>query len=179
MKTYDGCCGSCESMNTNDYVRTKDHCYCTIRKQYYDLTEPKCRYYKYDKYKDYYDLNHRWYIVGVIFNKLGLSDNYECINMLHNFRKDILEKDNKYFEILAKYDLVGPDIAKKLMEDENSEELCKKLLQTYLVRVLDNIRDEKYDEALELYIEMVSLLKIFYNINVSQNNKTKKLSLDK
>ena len=50
MNTFDGRCGSCVHMNTNDYVRTKDHCKCTYRGQYYDLNEPKCRYYEYDKY---------------------------------------------------------------------------------------------------------------------------------
>ncbi len=37
--TYDGCCGSCMYMNTNDYVGHKDHCRCTYREQYYNLTE--------------------------------------------------------------------------------------------------------------------------------------------
>ena len=41
MNTFDGCCGSCQHMNTNDYTRHKDHCYCTYRRQYYNLTENK------------------------------------------------------------------------------------------------------------------------------------------
>ena len=32
--TYDGCCGSCMYMNTNDYAGHKDHCCCTYREQY-------------------------------------------------------------------------------------------------------------------------------------------------
>lgn len=177
MKTFDGCCGSCENMNTNDYVRTKDHCYCTVRRQYYDLTEPKCRYYKYDRYKDYYDLNHRWYIVTAIFNVLGLKDDYECISILHNFRNNILAKDSRYDDILAEYDIVGPKIASMLLEDDESVELCKKLLQVYLTRVLDYIKEEKYDQALELYIQMVNLLKVFYNVDLIENKEEKKLSL--
>ncbi len=165
MNTFDGCCGSCENMNTNDYVRTKDHCYCTVRKQYYDLREPKCHYYRYDRYKDYYDLNHRWYIVTAIFNKLGLSDNYECTSLIHNFRNNILANDPRYDDMLAEYDIVGPKIAKKLLEDNESESVCKRLLQTYLSRVLDFLREEKYDEALEQYIEMVNLLKLIYDVD--------------
>lgn len=177
MNTFDGRCGSCVHMNTNDYVRTKDHCYCTYRRQYYDLNEPKCRYYEYDRYKDYYDLNHRWYIVTAILNKLGLNDNYECISMLHNFRNNILSKDARYDDVLAEYDIVGPKIAEMLSKDDESVELSKKLLQVYLTRVLDYIREEKYDEALELYIQMVNLLKVFYNINVIENKDSKKLTL--
>ena len=177
MRTFDGCCGSCENMNTNDYVRTKDHCYCTVRRQYYDLTEPKCRYYKYDRYKDYYDLNHRWYVVTAIFNKLGLTDNYECTSLLHNFRNNILANDPKYEVVLAEYDVIGPKIAKLLTEDENSVELCKRLLQFYLTRVLDYIKEEEYDKALAIYEEMVNLLKVFYNVDVIKNEDTKKLTL--
>ena len=174
MNTFDGCCGSCENMNTNDYVRTKDHCYCTVRRQYYDLTEPKCRYYKYDRYKDYYDLNHRWYVVTAIFNKLGLNDNYECTNLLHNFRNNILAKNQDYESMLAEYDVVGPVIAERLSTDTDSIELCKKLLQVYLTRVLDFIKEEKYDEALNLYIEMVNLLKVIYNVEyVEEKSKVK------
>ena len=177
MNTFDGRCGSCVHMNTNDYVRTKDHCYCTYRKQFYDLNEPKCRYYQYDKYKDYYDLNHRWYIVTAIFNKLGLSDDFECTNLLHNFRNNVLVNDAKYESVLAEYDIVGPKLAKLLTEDENAVELCKKLLQVYLVRVLDYVKEEKYDEALAVYTEMVNLLKVFYNVDVNEDKDTKKLIL--
>ena len=175
MRTFDGCCGSCVDMNTNDYVRTKDHCKCTRRGQYYDLNEPACRYYKYDPYKDYYDLNHRWYVVTAIFNKLGLNDDYECISTLHNFRNNILSKDARYDSILAEYDIVGPKIAKLLEEDSESEIICKRLLQTYLVRVLDLIRDKKYDDALNLYIEMVSFLKVIYDVTDNKEQEETKI----
>ena len=170
MNTFDGRCGSCVSMNTNDYVRTKDHCKCTYRGQYYDLNEPKCSHYRYDPYKDYYDLNHRWYIVTAIFNKLGLKDDYECIALLHNFRNNVLSKDSRYDEVLAEYDIVGPKIAKLLVEDSESEALCRKLLQTYLVRVLDMIKSGQNDEALNLYIEMVSFLRVIYNVTSDKEN---------
>ena len=173
LDTYDGCCGSCKWLNTNDYVRTKDNCKCTDRGGYHDLHERACYKYKYDPYKDYYDLNHRWYIVTAILNKLGLSDSYECISLLHNFRKNILEKDTKYNEILNEYDMVGPKIAEKIVEDADSVELCKRLLQVCLTNVLDAIKEENYDEALDLYIQMVNLLKVYFNIDVEEKTKVK------
>ena len=171
MNTFDGCCGSCQHMNTNDYVRTKNHCYCTYRKQYYDLTERKCSYYKYDPYKDYYDLNRRWYIVSAILNKLGLSDDYECISLLHNFRINVLEKDSRYDNVLKEYDIVGPKLAIALVHDDDAVELSKRLIQVYLVRVLDKIKENKNDDALELYLEMVNFLKTIYNSNLVNNTK--------
>ena len=174
MNTFDGCCGSCKHLNTNDYVRTKDHCYCTYRRQYYDLNDPKCYAYKYDPYKDYYDLNHRWYIVTAIFNKLGLKDDYECISLLHNFRNNVLSKDPRYDSMLAEYDIVGPKIAELLTKDNDSVELCKKLVQVFLVKVLDAIKAGNNEEALNLYIEMVNWLKQLYNVDlVSEDKKIK------
>ena len=176
MDTYGGCCGSCIHLNVNDYVRTKDNCKCTLRGGYHNLHERACPrpMYEYDENRDYYDLNHRWYIVTAIFTVLGLNDNYECINLLHNFRNNILSKDSKYDNVLAEYDIVGPVLAKNLIEDEDSIELCKKLSQVYLIRVLDLIKEEKYDDALNLYTEMINLLKVIYNVNLTEEeSKTK------
>ncbi len=166
MNTFDGCCGSCINMNTNDYVGHKDHCYCTYRRQYYNLTERKCHSYQYDPYKDYYDLNHRWYIVSAIFDQCGLSDKYECVSLLHNFRVNVLDKDPRYNNILAEYDIDGPKIAEELMNDADSKEISKKLIQVFLVRVLDKIKEGKNDEALELYLEMVNFLKQIYAVSI-------------
>lgn len=162
MNTFDGRCGSCVNMNTNDYVRTKNNCYCTYRRQYYDLNERKCDNYKYDPYKDYRDLNRRWYIVSAIFEKLGLNEDYECISLLGNFRENVLEKDPKYIDTLAEYDIVGPKIAEELMNDPDSVEFSKKLIQVFLGYVLDKIKEGKNDEALSLYLKMVNFLKSIY-----------------
>lgn len=164
MDTYGGCCGSCVHLNINDYVRTKDNCKCTYRGGYHDLHERSCYAYDYDKYRDYYDLNHRWYIVSAICRKLGLSDEYECVRLLHDFRKNVLEQDEKYTEMLKEYDRIGPFIAQMLETDDDSKELCTRLLQVYLVNVLDLIKANKNDEALQRYVEMVNLLRTIYGV---------------
>lgn len=166
--TYDGCCGSCQYLNTNNYTGHKDHCYCTCRRQYYNLTEPKCSSYKYDPNKNYYELNRRWYIVSAIFDKLGLSTDYECISLLHRFRMNVLDKDERYTSTLAEYDIIGPKIADLLSNDTDSAVLCKRLLQVFLVQVLDRIREGNMDKALSLYIEMVNFLKTIYEVDLKE-----------
>ncbi len=174
--TYDGCCGSCIYMNTNDYVNHKDHCYCTYRRQYYNLTESKCRYYSYDSNKDYYDLNHRWHIVSSIFKKLGLYDlEYDCINILENFRTGVLEKDNKYTDILNEYDIIGPAIANFITNDENSTLICKEICSTTLLEVLDLIKKENYDEALKKYMQLVNILKEYYQDKLNEYLEEKQI----
>ena len=169
--TYDGCCGSCIYMNTNDYYRHKDNCYCTYRNHYYNLTEPKCSYYKYDKNKDYYDLNHRWHIVSSIFNKLNLKDEYECIKVLHDFRINFLEQKEEYSDFLSEYDIIAPVIARCL--DNDDELLCKKLIQAFLGEILDYIKGNRIDLAYQRYIDMYNLLKDIYRDEINDYLDTK------
>lgn len=177
MDTYDGCCGSCVHMNTNDFVGHKDHCYCTERRQYYDLHDRKCRYYEYDKFKDYYDLNHRWHIVSAIMGKLNLNDNYECVNLLHNFRKNFIENEEKYTHMLVLYDIIGPVIAKCLLEDDDSYELCKKLCRDFLIDIIFLIKEGHNDEALSKYEEMTNLLIRIYKDNIMEYMEKKKMKV--
>ncbi len=175
MNTFDGRCGSCVHMNTNDYSGHKHICYCTYRGHYYSLDDRKCQYYEYDRYKDYYDLNHRWHVVSAIFKKLDLKDSYECIDILHSFRNNFLENNPNYRELLNEYDIVGPVIAECLTNDPDSKILCKRLVEFFLSDMLSLIKEEKYEEALNKYIEMINVLKLFYEkqIDEYQNIKQK------
>ena len=181
--TYENKCGSCRNLNINDYCGSKNNCKCTRRGGYHELSEKRCssdRDYdgpvpdgtRWDE-RDYRALKNRWYIVSAICKKLGLSDEYECVSLLQNFRVNVLEKDDKYNEVLEEYDIVGPFIAQMLLTDEDSKELCERLLQVYLVKVLDLIKTEKYDEALNRYVEMVNLLRTIYQVDeIKQDNNS-------
>ena len=110
--------------------------------------------------------NSNWYIVTAIFSKLRLSDDYECVKVLHDFRENILENDSKYENMLYSYDLVGPIISQLVFNDPYAVELCKTLLQEYLGSMLDSIRANEYDEAVLRYEQMVEVLMNRYNIEL-------------
>ncbi len=162
MGTFSDECGSCRFLDINDWSGSKHICKCTLRGQYHSIYEQKCYKHEPAVRRDYYDLENRWYIVTTIFNKLGLNKSYDCVNTLLTFRVNVLERDPKYNDTLAEYDIVGPKISEELMNDIDSVKLSKRLLQVYLVRVLDLIRDKKNDEALNIYLEMVNFLKVIY-----------------
>ena len=156
--TYDGCCGSCVYMNTNDYVRHKDHCRCTYREQYYNLTEKKCQYYRYDPNKDYYDLNHRWHVVAAVLDILHTDATAEGIPLLARFRVDELEKEPAYEEVLRAYDVIGPYLARQLSMDPNAETAARLLLMYRLKPIEKLIEDGHNEQALEQYAEMIGEL---------------------
>lgn len=159
-------CGECEvwraSNDTDRYGRR--WCYYSKKYESSDQQTFGCRGFSSKEY--------HWYIVSAICKKLGLSDDYECVSLLHNFRINVLEKDARYDEILREYDIVGPFLAQMIETDDESKELCERLLQVYLVKVLDLIKENKNDEALNRYIEMVNLLRTIYGVNEikMQNN---------
>lgn len=165
---FDGRCGSCIYMNTNDYIKGRNSkCRCTYRNQYYELTEKECSHHKYDRGKNYDELARRckycrWYVVSAIFEKLGLSDDYESIALLHGFREEYLEKNEKYKKFLGMYDLEGPKMAEFIKEDEDSLELCRNIIQNVLVHVLDCIKNGDNEKAMDYYIQMLSILKLRY-----------------
>lgn len=165
MKTYSDQCGSCEHLNINDRVGFKYKC--TERGGYHTSEERSCYKYEYCDSRDYYSFwkreNSIWYIVTAICEILNLSDMYECVNHLHNFRYNVLDKDPIYSDMLKEYDIVGPVLADNLRKDPNAKQICKNLIKVYLLPVLDLINNNEYDNAVDKYLEMVNLLKSMYN----------------
>lgn len=173
--TYDGCCGSCIHMNTNDYVGHKDHCYCTYRRQYYNLTEKKCSYYQYDSSKDYYDLNKRWHIVSAILQVLPEAKAIPGMNLLSSFRVSFLEQNNRYDNALMIYDLIGPFLAMRIINDVKAVEICRELISGWLINIISLIEVEKNAEAFIMYAEMVDSLITRYHTEVDNYLRAKSL----
>ena len=177
---FDGRCGSCKGLNTDDYIPGRDtNCKCNWRGGYHELTEKKCYKHEYDPGKDYDDLEKRakycrWHIVTAIFRKLGLKDDYECIALLHGFREDYLEKNDKYRKFLNAYDIEGPKLAELILKDKDSEELCRNIVQNVLVHILDCIRKGDNEKAFEYYIQMLSILKQRYEEYFTQSEEEQK-----
>lgn len=173
MYTYDGCCGSCIYLNTNDYSSSKDRCRCTYREMYCNLKDSKCSYYRYDPNKDYYDLNHRWHIVSVIRAILPEAANLPGFDQLWNFRVSVLEKDQRYSAALTLYDIIGPFLARELTHDENREAVCAALLTEWIVAAASLVLKQKYQEALEKYAKMVDALSNHYSTQLQAYLKMK------
>ena len=155
MNTFDGCCGSCIHMNTNDYVGHKDHCYCTYRRQYYNLTERKCSYYQYDRNKDYYDLNRRWHVVSAVSCILPETMYMPGFSLLADFRTAVLEKDSRFDRVLGMYDILGPFLAGKLYADPRRMEICRSLALRYFPELIRLIREGKNEQAFRRYASAV------------------------
>ena len=60
------------------------------------------------------------------------------------------------------YDIVGVQLAVNLYRDQNSVQICQFLLTNYLTKVYLLIKENKQEEAIQVYKDMVTFLFIRY-----------------
>ncbi len=104
------------------------------------------------------------FITTIVCNILGMEDNVSYLETLRNFRNNILQKDARYKDILATYDVVGPEISCKLAHDKNRLQICKNLFDLGILNVCKFLENGEQDKAIELYTDMTNLLIQGYGI---------------
>ena len=112
------------------------------------------------------------YITTMISRILGLPDDNPYLNVLRTFRKEKLQKDDKYKKLLVEYDLVGPIIAEKIYADEHRMQISKNFFNMGISKVISLILKNEDDKAIKLYTDMTQILKEGYGITyeVSQDD---------
>lgn len=105
------------------------------------------------------------YITTTLCKILSMEDDNIFLTVLRGFRKNYLQKSEEGLKILLQYDGVGPKISKSLQEDNGRFNMAYILFNNYIVRVVDYIAEEKYNEAISLYTEMTNKLISFYGID--------------
>jgi len=163
---YHNKCGSCEHLNINSPCGYKYSC--SKRYGYHDLNEVKCSSYRFDKYRDYNELerieSRQCYITTILCEILGLEDNCEILNAMREFRRVVLQRNLRYLGLLMDYDDVGPKIAECLRNDENKLWIAKELLKHYISPIINCIKEQNYDSAVIMYYNMTNLLMENYQI---------------
>ena len=163
---YEGRCGSCENFEDNNG-------------RSYDKRNPNyikgfCTWYRSYYYPDDFCDNHYrsrggssggCYITTIICDKLGFSDDCETLEVLRDFRGNVLQKDEKYAPLLYEYDVVGPKIAEE-MEKEDTD-FVEALYQGFIVPIVEDIKSKNYSEAIHNYVTMTKCLEESYGIDFS------------
>lgn len=172
-------CGECLYLDFNNKERysSKDKYYCNEMHRYVEPTDRACRYYSYDKSHNN-DRNKGGYQQSgcsfsvIIRDILGFADNCELLNVLRNFRENILKKDEQYLPILLEYDQVSPLICEQLQQDENIYNYCLEFFKKFLVHFAYAFKDNNIPDAIEIYKNMFYELKEKYgfsNIKIDLN----------
>lgn len=124
----------------------------------YDYRASNCPF-----YKKYGREQSSCFITTVTCSILGKEDNDLVMQKLRNFRNNVLQKNEEYYEILKLYDVIGPIIANKLIND-SEKELFTPVLYSALSNITKLIDKEYYELAIEKYRVMTLLLINRYNL---------------
>ena len=102
------------------------------------------------------------YITTAVCESLNKSDDCVELNLLRNYRDNILAKEEGGSDIIQEYYNIAPTIVKRINRSINPSEVYASLYKDYILGCIENIENEKYEECKESYISMVNELKNKY-----------------
>lgn len=152
--------------NNKESYTSKDRYWCKEKCRYIEPTDNACYAFLEDKSKKN-DGGYQpsgCYITTIIVEILGYEDNCEVLNVLRNFRDTTLKTNVDYLPLLFEYDKVGPIICEYLRKEKNNYRFCLGLLQYFLIPCVKAIKEEKNEEAINIYQNMVMYLNDEFNL---------------
>ena len=111
------------------------------------------------------------YLTTITCEIMGLKDDNYYLQTLRKFRKNVLQKDQKYKELLVEYDIVGPIIANKLKQELNKDMIALNLLKLGISKTVYHILNDDNLSAIKTYSTMTELLIQGYNINLKPTDE--------
>ena len=157
-------CLDCNYMDLND--RNKyDEAYCSWMKKYISLTG-SC--YHFDRRESEYRV---CYLTTMFCEILELEDDCDELETLRGYRDWYMLNDPSCKLLLEEYDTIGPILANKLFYDKEKMNVVKEMGESYIYPAIRFIFEEKYEEAKEIYIKMVNMLKQRYIPNKVKRKK--------
>lgn len=118
-----------------------------------------------EEYSNSHSSSSGCYLTTMLCNILKMSDNNPFLNKMRAFRDNYLQKNEKYKDILVQYDIIGPEIAKKLNNDKDKIKIAVTYFYTYIKIICKYLDNKEYDKAIKLYIDMTNSLISYYNTN--------------
>lgn len=145
---------------SGDYWCNKNECSVSS-----DTYYKYCRDYNYRECPNYkHQESSGCFITTIICNMLNKKDDDVILKTLRSFRDDVLQKDEKYYNILKEYDLIGPVIADCIIR-ENNIDLVRDTYQKSIIPIYYLIYHKKYEDAIGRYQLMTQLLIDYYSLN--------------
>ena len=130
-----------------------------------------CRNYNYDACPIYKQSQSSspCFITTITCQILGKNDNDPLLNRFRSFRDNILQKNKQYEDALKEYDVIGPQIANCLINDQDREAMALGLFQHALLPIDTLIQQQEYDTAVEKYSLMTLMLINYYGLKHDYN----------
>lgn len=160
-------------MSCSYYTFRQNDYYCMKKSDYVnsDTYYRYCRNYSYDECPVYkHQESSGCYLTTIVCKVLGKKDNDLILNVMRNFRDNVLKNDPNYYEILRDYDMIGPSIARSIELDQNKEQLASGLYSQNLSEICKAIMCGEENMAVEGYRYMTNGLIDYYGLREEYNN---------
>ena len=105
------------------------------------------------------------YLTTAMCEVLGKDDKCEELETLRAFRNTYMRNDEEYSSLLNDYELVGPIISDRILDDENCEHVANVMKNVYIDPAIEYIKEEKTEEAVDTYVDMTLELMKHYDID--------------
>lgn len=161
-------CSDCDFMDLTDTNRYGE-CYCSKRRHYYKKSDTACNYFQ--KEGNYKGNGSSCYITTCVCDILNKEDNCNTLETLRGLRGGYMRKRVDCYSMLREYKVIGPEIVKAIIYDNNKEQLAKFIYNEYLTTAVTLIKDNKPEEAIDLYINMTNFLLNHYGITTRYTEK--------
>ncbi len=131
----------------------------------YDYMASKCPYYQKE-----YGMPGGCFITTITCKILSKQDDDEVMQNLRKFRDNVLQENEEYHEVLKEYDTIGPQIAHKIENDENKEQIANVLYEKVLTPISKLVGNGENELAVEKYYQMTLLLINYYGLKHEYNS---------
>ena len=104
------------------------------------------------------------FLTTIVHQILEKKDNDEILENFRLFRDNILQKNEKYHNILKEYDVIGPMIVECIELDDNKEKMANTIYKHILLPLDNKIKNKEYDHAVNMYQCMTMFLVEYYGL---------------
>ena len=166
---YPWLCSDCKWLNPNETNRWGDY-WCTSKRIWVAGDSKSCSNSFDNKGKSLYGTGSGLgcYLTTAMVEVLDLPDDTFCLEVLRRYRDTYLAASEDGIEVLKDYDIVGPEIAEKIKNDENSFNVATTMYYYYISPAVENIINGYNETALEIYENMTLDLMDHYDIDYSK-----------
>lgn len=119
--------------------------------------------YKCPWYEKEYGSSGGCFITTITCELLGKPDNDPVMEGLRSFRNEILQKNDKYSDILKIYDTIGPRVCCNIRHDEEKTKKAEELYSK-LGKFVELINNSEYEKAANAYVVMTLRLVSMYGM---------------
>lgn len=148
-------CGECAKFDKNQKEYWGDRYYCLEKCKYKEANEKACLDFIKKPESGYTPSG--CFITTIVCLKLGYQDNCDLLETLRFLRENYLKKSKAGREILQEYDIIGPVISQEIAKCPVIDSIV--LTQKYLLPCYDLIKQNRYENAIMVYTNMVKELK--------------------